>query len=411
VIFDLLRKDGGNRVLTTEDLARELAAAGGGIPGVRVNARTAARHAPVFACVRVLAESVGQLPLHLLVEKGEREKAKAKEHPLYDLLRIAPNDIQTTQEWVEMIVAHLALRGNHYSFINSGVSGDRVRELLPLNPDAVTPKLSQDGARVLYDVRFADGRRDVLPAEKVFHVPLFTLDGFRGVSPIEYARESIGLDIAVARHAARLFANGANPGGVLQTDQVLGDEEYGRIRDSWEARHQGLDNAHRVAILEAGLKWAAVGLSAEDAQMLESRKFGRTEICGIFRVPPMMIQDLERATFTNSEQQARVFVDYTLMPYLTRIEARIRLRLLSEKDRKTHFAKFNVAALLRGDMKSRAEFYTRQIQNGALSPNEIREFEDMNPREGGDIYLTPANMLIDGKPPPEAEPAKEGATP
>jgi HK97 family phage portal protein len=410
VIFDLFRKDGGNRVLTSEDLARELAAGGGGIPGVRVNARTAMRHAPVFSCVRVLAESVGQLPLNLFEETGN-QRQKAKKHPLYNLLHIAPNDLQTSQEFVEMIVAHLALRGNFYAFINRGLSGDRIRELLPLNADAVAPKLSQDGARVLYDVQFADGRRDVLPAEKVFHVPLFTLDGFRGVSPIEYARDAIGLNIAIERHAARLFANGASPGGVLETDNVLTDEEYTRIRESWEAKHQGLDNAHRVAILEHGLKWAAVGLSAEDAQMLESRRYGRTEIAGIFRVPPSMIADLERATFSNSEQQARTFVDYTLMPYLTRIEARIRLRLLAEKDQANHFAKFNVNALLRGDMKSRGEFYTRQVQNGALSPNEIRELEDQNPREGGDIYLTPANMLIDGKPPPEAEPAKEGTTP
>lgn len=408
MIFDLLRR--GASIRTSRDLEQFLRAGGSSVSGVNVTPDTAMRHAPVFACIRVLAESVGQLPVHLYEKKGDRRE-RAEAHPLHRLLHVAPNEYQTSQEFMEMCVAHQALRGNFYAFINRGKvnpSGPPL-ELLPLNPDAVTPKLL-NGSTITYEVRYADGRTDILKSSQVLHIRAFTLDGFRGVTPIAYARNAVGLSMAVDKHAGRLFSNGANPGGLLQTDSILTQDEYDRIKKSWEERHQGAENAHKVAILEHGLKWTQVGLTAEDAQMLESRKFGRTEICGLFRVPPTMIADLERATFSNTEQQARSFVDYTLMPYLTRFENRVRMQLLSEPEQTTHYVKFNVAALVRGDMTARGDFYSKQIQNGALSPNEIRELEDQNPREGGDIYLTPSNMLINGKLPESAAKHAESLT-
>jgi HK97 family phage portal protein len=400
MIFDRL-KSGGSRVLSPEEMWDYLRGPESA-SGKRVTVATAMRHAIVFACVRVLAEAVGQLPLHLLAEKNGT-RTKATDHPLFELLHISPNEEQTAQEWVEMIVVHLALRGNHYSEISWNASRTKALELLPLHPDRVAVR-QLDDRRLVYDVTRKNGKRDTLPAEDVFHVPLLSDDGVKGMSPIRYGAETIGLAMAVHDHAARLFKNGARPGGIISTENQLGDDGRKNVTESWNAAHQGVENFHGVAVLEYGLKYQALGMTPEDAQMLESRKLSDRQIAAIMRVPLMLLQDLERATFTNSEQQARVFVDYSLMPYLTRIEQRIRKQLLVGKDRVTHFAKFNVGALLRGDMKTRAEFYTRQVQNGALSPNEIRGFEDMNPREGGDIYLTPANMLIDGKPPPAEEP-------
>jgi HK97 family phage portal protein len=401
MIFGLLRKE--KRTITTpSELLERIASSYDAVSGISVTPETAVRHGYVFACVRVLAESIGQLPLHLYRET-DKTKDKAREHPLYALIHDSPNDFQTAQEFWEMCVAHVALRGNFYALINR--VGGRVAELLPLQPTEVEPK-QQANWTVVYEVRLADGGKKTYAATDIFHVRGLSFDGITGVSPLTFAREQVGLSMATERHAAKFFSNGAQPLGVLQSDaeEPLDEAVYKRMKESWESRHQGGENAHKVAILEGGLKWASTGMSNEDAQMLESRKMSRTEICGLFRVPPTMIADLERATFSNSEQQNRQFVDYSLMPYLTRIESRIKLQLLAERQRASHFAKFNLGALLRGDMATRADFYTRQLQNGAMSPNEIRELEDMNPREGGDIFLTPLNMLVDGKLPEGAEP-------
>lgn len=399
MIFDLFRKERRRVITTSAELAEYIAANGGeASSGISVTPATAFRHGPVYACVKVLGESVGMLPCHLYEQRG-KSKDKASKHPLYRLIHSAPNAFQTAQEFWEMCVVHQALHGNFYAYINRGAAKKKVLELLPLQPTAVTPKYLEDsdGGRVVYKVKYANGSEAVLESSEVLHIKAFTLDGLCGVSAIQYAKESFGTNMAVEKHAGKLFSNGANPGGVLTTDKPWNDKQYDEMKKSWDERHQGAENAHRTAILMGGLKWMQVGLSSEDAQLIEARKYGRTEICGLFRVPPSMIADLERATFSNSEQQARSFVDYSLMPYLTRIEQRINLQLLTEAEQETHFAKFNVGALLRGDMQSRAEFYTRQVQNGALSPNEIRELEDLNPREDGDIYLVPSNMLINGE--------------
>ena len=397
MIFDLFKKSA--TIHDSKGLLDYLATGGQSLSGVSVNAKTAMKFAPVFACVRVLAESVGQLPFHLY-EQREGSKTKAIDHRLYSLLHDAPNSYQTSQEWREMMVAHLALRGNHYSYINR--VRDEVRELLPLNPDSVKPKQDAD-YNVVYEVRFADGTKDVLDAKDVLHVRLMSYDGLEGLSPITQARESIGLGMATEKFGSLLFKNGAKPGGILSTEQGLKQDQIDLIRSSWEATHSGNDNAHKAAILQGGLKWTAIGMTSDDAQFLETRKYQRSEIAGIFRVPPHMIGDLEKATFSNIEQQSLEFVTNTLMPWLTRIEQRVNMQLLQPKERGRYYAKLNQTALLRGDMKSRGEFYTKLQQVGALSPNEIRELEDMNPRVGGDIYLTPLNMAINGKPIGDAE--------
>lgn len=385
---------GSSRLPTPQDLERWLLARSRSSAGVDVTPERAMMYAAVFSCVRVLAETVGQLPLHLYQRRG-REKVKAEDHPLYGLLHDAPNEYMTAQEYSEWVVACLALRGNAYSQINR--VGKRVMELLPFPVGAVTPKRNKETLEVTYEVLLADGKREVLSAREVLHHKLFPLDGLCGASPVRYARETVGLGIGAERYGGALFANGAAPGGVLEHPGEMSADAYDRLKNSWEERHQGAENAHKVAILEEGTKYAKIGMDAVDAQWLETRKYSRSETAGIWRVPPHLIGDLEKATFSNIEEQGLNFVVHGLMPYLVRMEQRGNLQLLTEAERQTYFLKFQVNGLLRGNMAARAQFYRELTSIGMLSPNEGRDLEDMNPREGGDIYLTPANMLINGE--------------
>jgi len=396
VIFDRLVKNSPAQttIFDSRDLYTYLQLGGKTNAGTHVTPQTAMRHTAVYSCVRVLSESVGQLPLHLYSLDGDK-RSKAVEHSLYDVLHTAPNAFMTAQEFAELEIAHLALRGNFYAFKNV-VRGD-VRELLPLNPSAVQPQLTEDAGDIVYTVEFANGKKDVLDSSQIYHVKLFSLDGVTGLSPIAQNRESIGFSIAAEQHGARLFSNGATPGGILSTPQTLKAGAHQRIKDSWNEIHQGVDNAHKVAILEAGMQWTKIGLTAEEAQFLETRKYSRSEIAGIFRVPPHKIGDLERSTNNNIEHQELEFYQGGILPYLTRIEARIRLSLLKPSDREKFFAKFTVNGLLRADMAGRSRWYDSMVRNGAMSPNEIREYEDMNPRKGGQIYLTPSNMTVSGQ--------------
>jgi HK97 family phage portal protein len=364
--------------------------------GLQITPGNALQIISVYQCVRVLAESVGMLPLSIMKDEGVN-KEKAIDHSLHKLFTLAPNDYMTAQEWKELVIAHLCLRGNHYSYINRTRSG--VSELLPLAPDSVIPSLSND-YNVQYQVTFKNGTTETFDQSKIFHVKLFSIDGVCGLSPIAQARNSLGLAKAAETHAASVFKNGAKPSGGFKTASNLSTEQFDRLKARFD-EHQGSGNEFKPFILEGGLDWVQVSITPEDAQLLDTRKFQRSEIAGLFRVPPHKIGDLEKATFSNIENQGLEFVTDSLMPYLTRIENRIRTTLLTGDEWKTHFAKFNVNALLRGDMKARAEFYTKLQNAGALSPNEIRTKEDMNPREGGDIYLTPMNMNINGQPPEE----------
>ena len=329
------------------------------------------------------------LPCRLMEQNG-RTRLPATSHPLYRLLNVAPNDYMTAQEFWELLTACLCLRGNFYAYKVKGL-GDRVSELLPLDPGSVEPKLDANWNPV-YRVTFRDGTSDVLTQDEVWHVRLMTLDGLVGLNPVAYAREAIALGLDTEEHGARLFRNGAVTTGVLQTEQTLSDAAFKRLKDDFAERHGGLANNHKPMILEGGLQWKPISLNAEDSQFLETRKFQRDEICGIFRVPPHLVASMERATFSNIEHQGLSFVNYSLVPYLTRIERRIQVGLMRPEDQTRYYAKFNSGALLRGDLKARYESYGRGIQWGILSPNECRELEDLNDREGGDVYLTPTNM-------------------
>lgn len=381
------RKSDTQVIDTPEKLAQALGAGYESNAGQRVTTTSAMQQLVVFNCVRVLAESMGMLPCRLLKQAG-RVRLPATGHRLYPLITMAPNSYMTAQEFWEMLVACLCLRGNFYAYKVKALGN--VVELLPLNPDIVTPKLKDDWT-VEYKVNFKSGVQ-TLTQDEIWHVRLFTLDGLNGLNPIAYARQALGLGQAMDAHAAKLFTNGAVTSGVLRTEQQLTDEAFGRLKEDFQGQHMGVANAYKPMILEMGLDWKPISLNAQDTQFIESKKLTEAQICGLFRVPPHLVASMEKMTLNNIEHMGMSFVNYSLVPIMTRIEHRIRVGLLNEKDRLTHYAKFNAGALMRGDLKGRYESYGKGIQWGILSPNDCRELEDENPREGGDIYLTPMNM-------------------
>lgn len=387
-------------IIDTPEKLLALLEGGSAGSGVSVNTTKAMQYSAYASCIRVIAESVGMLPLFLYQQQGESRR-KARQHPLYQVLNVRPNPYMTARQFWTMCGAHLAARGNFYAY--KVYVGGKVAELIPFPMGAVKPKLRKDWSKA-YEVTL-NGRPAVLTDKEVMHVHVFTLDGVSGLDPISYMREALGEGIASDQQASKQFANGSKLSGVLSTDGTLTDDAYQRIRDSWETTYGGSANAYKVAILEAGLKFWPVTMTNEQAEFTALRKYKRSEMAGLFRVPPHKIGDLDKATFSNIEHQAQEFVSDCLMPYLTAIEASVLVSLLDERDRDSHFAKFNVNALLRGDMAARASFYHSLTQDGAISPNEIRELEDWNPRDGGDIYLTPMNMAINGKPIESGKPA------
>ena len=381
------RKSDPQIIDTPEKLAQALGAGYESNAGQRVTTNSALQQLVVFNCVRVLAESMGMLPCRLLKQTG-RVRLPATTHRLYPLISMAPNSYMTAQEFWELLVACLCLRGNFYAYKVMALGN--VVEILPLNPDIVTPKLRDDWT-VEYTVNFKSGQK-VLTQDEIWHVRLFTLDGLNGLNPIAYARQALGLGQAMDAHAAKLFTNGAVTSGVLRTEQQLTDEAFGRLKTEFQGEHMGVANAYKPMILEMGLDWKPISLNAQDTQFIESKKLTEAQICGLFRVPPHLVASMEKMTLNNIEHMGMSFVNYSLVPIMTRIEHRIQVGLLSEKDRLTHYAKFNAGALMRGDLKGRYESYGKGIQWGILSPNDCRELEDENPRDGGDIYLTPMNM-------------------
>lgn len=355
--------------------------------GKSVTSQKSMQLTTVFGCVRVLSESVGMLPCKLYEQKGNT-RTSATDHKVFPLLTTAPNDYMTAQEFWELLILCLCLRGNFYAYKVMALG--EVVELLPIDPSAVKPKLVDH--KPVYEITWANSNKEELSQNEIWHVRTLTFDGLTGLNPIAYAREAISLGLATEEHGARLFGNGAVTSGVLRTETQLSDAAFDRLKEQFHDNHEGLANAHKPMILEMGLDWKPISLNMEDSQFLETRKFQRDEICAIYRVPPHLVANLDKASFNNIEHLGLSFVNYALVPYLTRIESRINVGLLKKGDRGKFYAKFNAGALLRGDLKSRYESYGQGINWGILSPNDARELEDMNPRDGGDLYLTPLNM-------------------
>lgn len=372
---------------------------GGSSAGKSVNERSAMQMTAVYACVRILSEAVAGLPLHLYRYKDDGGKEKAIDHSLYHLLHDEPNKEMSSFIFRETLMTHLLLWGNAYAQIIRNGKGE-VIALYPLMPNKMKVDRGEDGeiyylySRSTDEANTKEDSSVVLTPREVLHIPGLGFDGLVGYSPIAMAKNAIGLAIATEEYGAKFFANGAAPSGVLEHPGTIKDPK--RLRENWNSTFGGSANSGKVAVLEEGMKYTPISISPEQAQFLETRKFQINEIARIFRVPPHMVGDLEKSSFSNIEQQSLEFVKYTLDPWIIRWEQSLSRSLLSPDEKKTYFFKFNLEGLLRGDYASRMNGYATARQNGWMSANDIRELENLDkiPAElGGDLYLINGNML------------------
>lgn len=372
---------------------------GGTTSGKAVTERSAMQMTAVYSCVRILSEAVAGLPLHLYKYTDSGGKAMALDHSLYRLLHDEPNPEMSSFVFRETLMTHLLLWGNAYAQIIRNGKNEIVA-LYPLMPNKMSVDRDENGR--LYYTYYRGNDEAIknkefavtLQPSDVLHIPGLGFDGLVGYSPIAMAKNAIGMAIACEEYGAKFFANGAAPGGVLEHPGTIKDPQ--RVRESWQSTFGGSGNANKIAVLEEGMKYTPIGISPEQAQFLETRKFQINEIARIFRVPPHMVGDLEKSSFSNIEQQSLEFVKYTLDPWVIRWEQSIQRSLLSRDEKAAYFVKFNLEGLLRGDYQSRMNGYAIGRQNGWMSANDIRELENLDripAEDGGDLYLINGNML------------------
>lgn len=371
---------------------------GGSTAGKNVTERSSMQMTAVYSCVRVLAEAVAGLPLHLYKYTDSGGKDKALEHPLYFLLHDEPNPEMTSFVFRETLMTHLLLWGNAYAQLIRNGRGEVVG-IYPLMPNRISVNRDDSGniyykyLRSMEDAPLNKNNEVILLPSEVLHIPGLGFDGLVGYSPIAMAKNAIGMAIACEEYGAKFFANGATPGGILEHPGVVKDPE--RVRASWNSAFGGSANANKVAVLEEGMKYTPISISPNEAQFLETRKFQINEIARIFRVPPHMVGDLEKSSFSNIEQQSLEFVKYTLEPWLIRWEQSLVRSLILPGDKGKYFIKFNVDGLLRGDYESRMNGYATARQNGWMSANDIRALENLDQiseEDGGNLYLINGNM-------------------
>ena len=365
--------------------------------GRRVTERTAMQMTAVYSCVRILSETLASLPLHIY-ESSETNSRKATKHPLYKLLHDEPNPEMTSFIFRETLMTHLLLWGNAYAQIIRNGKGE-VLALYPLMPDRMRVDRDEYG-QLYYEYMLSDSDANVkesgavrLSTQDILHIPGLGFDGLVGYSPIAMAKNAIGMAIATEEYGAAFFANGATPSGILTHPGVIKNPEA--MRESWSKGFGGR-NSHKVAILEEGMNYTPISIAPNEAQFLETRKFQLNEIARIFRVPPHMVGDLEKSSFSNIEQQSLEFVKYTLDPWVSRFEQAMTRRLLTDDEKKKYYIKFNVDGLMRGDYQSRMNGYATARQNGWMSANDIRALENLDlisDEEGGNLYLVNGNML------------------
>ena len=371
---------------------------GGTTAGKVVTERSAMQMTAVYSCVRILAEAIAGLPLHLYRYTDEGSKEKALDHPLYLLLHDEPNPEMSSFVFRETLMTHLLLWGNAYAQIIRNGKGEVVA-LYPLMPNKMTVDRDPEGHLYYQYNRSSDeaikpSQTVILQPRDVLHIPGLGFDGLVGYSPIAMAKNAIGLAIATEEYGAKFFANGAAPSGVLEHPGTIKDPQ--RVREAWQSQFGGSSNSGKVAVLEEGMKYTPISIAPEQAQFLETRKFQINEIARIFRVPPHMVGDLEKSSFSNIEQQSLEFVKYTLDPWVIRWEQSLQRALIRQDEKAKYFVKFNLEGLLRGDYQSRMTGYATARQNGWMSANDIRELENLDripAEDGGDLYLINGNML------------------
>lgn len=361
--------------------------------GSNVNYETAVGTAAVYTAVTAISQSIGSLPFITYERRENGGRERATKNPFYFLFSVMPNDWMTSGEWVEMILVHLLLRGNAYNFKLRDRSG-RIVGLIPVNPSRIQVQ-QLDDMSLSYHYTMNDGTTRDLSQREIMHFRIGFSDGIVGRSPITVARETVGLTIELEQYAGRFFQNSAKPSGVLSHPAKLDKPTSDRIRESWQNAHAGKEQAWKVAVLEEGMKFEPITMTSVDAQFVEQRRFQLEDIARIFRVPPHIMGDLSRATFSNIEHQSINFVVYCLMPYIKRLEQTVLTNcFLSQGSGKELYAEFLIDGLLRGDAKSRQEGFEIMRRNGIISANEWRRLENLSPTSdgAGDKYLVPMNM-------------------
>lgn len=368
--------------------------------GVDMSPETALTITAVYQAQRIISETVGSLPLHLYRRLEGGGKARASDYWLYPILHHRANPEQTSMEWREMMQGHLTIRGNAYSEIQRNQAGQIVA-LWPIPTDYV--RVERVNSRLLYRVRPVNniGPWIPIPASNMFHLRGLSSNGVTGLSPIALFREALGLNLALQEFGSRLFKNATHIGGTLEHPGKLSGPAYTRLKAAVEAQHSGLTQAHRMMILEEGMKWTKTSIDPDDAQFLDSRRFSVAEVARMFNMRPHMLMDLERSTFSNAEQEAISLVVFCFRPWLVRWEQRIMMDLIPEEDQGTIFPEFLVDGLLRGETKARYDAYAIAKEKGWMNSDEIRELENMNPipNGAGKIYWQPVNMVEAGSSP------------
>ena len=357
-----------------------------------ISPEAAMRLSTVYACIKVLSDTISTLPVHLYrKEDGARVLVENK---LHSLMLDAPNDFQTAQEFWAQQVTNICLRGNSFNYVTRTASG-KVIEIVPLPVDSCTINIQAQN-RITYTITLGEKgntKSFIAKPENILHFKNLTLDGVTGLSPIQYNGSLLSNAMESRDHANSVYSNGATPRGVLETEGILSDEAFENLKASWGASHGGTSNANKVAILESGLQFKPVSMSPADVQLLESRKYSRSEIAGMFRVPPHMIGDLERATYSNIGHQSLDFYKSAIAPWIAQFESRLNFTLLGTN---SNCFRFDVSELIRGDIETEVASYRSLLEMGVLSPNEVRGKLGMNPRDGGDEYVTQSNNLTFG---------------
>lgn len=346
----------------------------------------------VFACVQIISETVATLPLVVYRKEGDG-KFPVAGHPVARLFSLEPNSLQTPPEFLEMVLAHCLLRGNSYAEIIRDNRGAPV-ELIPLHPDTVAVLRIPNTRRVLYDVSGPDGGTRRLLADEVLHLKDRSDDGVVGKSRLHRARETFGTAISTERFAGATYRNGAKLSGVLTHPDQIGTDAQNNIRQSFVDKYSGADKAASVAVLEEGMKWTSISVSPEDAQMLESRRFSVEQIARMYRVPPPVLGDLSNGSYSNVTELGRWFYQHCIMPWCYKIERTIERALFSDASRNAYEVEFDADVLVRGDMLQRFQAYRIGREVGLYSANELRKFENLNPRTDADAdaFLSPLNM-------------------
>ncbi len=358
----------------------------GNFTGKSVDSNSALGLSAVWGCTKVLSESIASLPLNIYERMADGDRLLADTHRLYFLLHNQPSKLYTSYTFIEYLVKSICLNGNGYAVINRDRNANIV-SFTCINPTDV--KILQEYGSLYYNIK---GYDELIPAEDIIHVKNLTNDGILGMSPIQYAAESLGWGIALQTYGNTYFGNGGMPSGTLESDKVLTTEAVERLRQSWDKAYGGVDNANKVAVLEEGIQFKPVSISNESAQFLASRQWSISEIARWYRVPPHLIQDLSKSSFNNIEMQSMEFIQYTLTPLLKRFEQEFNSKVFKVNERNRFYVEFNVNGLLRGDAKTRADLYTKAIQWGWMSINEVRRKENLNAIPDGDEHLVPMNM-------------------